>query len=86
MNEHLIVEINETYNFKKVSCPEGHHITNWDREDILTFTASTIMYCPLTYNLDTFYCITEEEYETLSAQHLAAMDEYIKNENKGLDN
>ena len=68
MNEHLIVEINDKLNFKKVTCKEGHHITNWDKVDILDFTSAVIMYCPLNTNLDSFYCITEEEHNALMVE------------------
>ena len=89
MNKHLKVEVNEKYNYKKVSCTEGHRITNWDKEDIKSFTASTMMFCPMNYDLEQFYCITNEEYETLSAQHREAMEkemimrEYLNNNLSG---
>lgn len=71
MNEHLIVEINEMYNFKKITCKEGHYITDWNKEDILEFTASKIMFAPISTDLSGYYCITDEEYEKL-------MDEQLK--------
>jgi hypothetical protein len=68
MNEHLKIEINEKCNFKVVTCTEGHYITDWDKKDILTFTSAKKMYCPMNYNLDNFYCITQEEYNLLNEQ------------------
>lgn len=70
---HLIVEFNEKYNFNKITCPEGHLITNWDKEDIKTYTASTVMYTPITYNLNDYYCVTEEEHNELMEKHREAI-------------
>ena len=67
-NEHLIVEINEKFNFKKVTCKEGHYITDWNKENILDFTSSTTMYCPMDTDLSIYYCISEEEYNKLMEQ------------------
>lgn len=80
--EHLKVEINEQYNFKVVTCTEGHHITDWDKQDIKEFTSSTVMYCPLNYDLNNYYCVTDEEYETLMEQHRIAIEEYRTMEQK----
>lgn len=61
VNEHLLVEKNEEYKFLKVTCSEGHYITNWDKEDILKYHSAKIMYTPLTADLSKYYCVTEEE-------------------------
>jgi hypothetical protein len=81
MNDHLIVEINEKLNFKKVTCKEGHYITDWDREDILKYTSSKIMYCPININLDVFYCVTDEENDRLMDEQIQAI-ENLHNERK----
>lgn len=65
MNEHLIVEVNETLNFKKVTCKEGHYITNWDKVDIMQYTSAKVMYCPMGTDLESYYCITEEAHNIL---------------------
>lgn len=65
MNEHLIIEYNEKFNFNKVTCPEGHYITNWDKQDIREYTASKIMFCPTSLDLSNYYCLTEEEHNEL---------------------
>lgn len=73
VNEHLIIEINEKFNYKKVTCREGHYITDWNREDVLEFTSSTTMYCPMNVDLSAYYCITEEEYNDLMEKQMIAM-------------
>lgn len=65
MNEHLIIEVNETLNFKKVTCKEGHYITNWDKVDIMQYTSAKVMYCPMGADLEPYYCITEEAHNIL---------------------
>lgn len=65
MNEHLTIEINEKLNFKKVTCIEGHYITNWDRQNILDYTSAKIMFCPISTDLEQFYCVSDEEHNKL---------------------
>lgn len=81
MNEHLKVEINEKYNFKTITCDEGHYITAWDRENIADFSASKIMVAPMNTDLSLFYCITDEEYSELEMKQF----EYFEGEHKRED-
>ena len=81
--EHLKIEYNEKYNFNKVTCTEGHFITNWDGVDYREYTASTIMYAPVSVNLDEFYCVTEEQHKENLVKHLEAVEaEMAKVENE----
>lgn len=75
MNEHLVVENREK--FMVVTCSEGHYITNWDKEDIKLYTSAKTMYCPLNYDLSTYYCVTEEQHnEWMEKQKEALEKEY----------
>lgn len=78
--EHLKIEYNEKYNFNKVTCTEGHFITNWDGSDYKAYTASTIMYAPVSVNLDKFYCITETEHKANLEKQREAIDIEIREE------
>lgn len=75
MNKHLIVEVNDKLNFKKVTCKEGHYITNWNKENVLDYTSAKTMYCPMNTDLDKFYCITEDEHNELMEQQIKAAEE-----------
>lgn len=75
MNEHLIVEVNDKLNFKKVTCKEGHYITDWDKVDILKYTSAKVMYCPMNTDLEKFYCITEDEHNELMEKQIKAAEE-----------
>lgn len=75
MNKHLIIEVNDKLNFKKVTCKEGHYITNWNKENILDYTSAKTMYCPMNTDLDKFYCITEDEHNELMEQQIKAAEE-----------
>lgn len=72
--EHLKIEYNEKYNFNKVTCTEGHYITNWDGENYITYTASTIMYTPTNVNLDEYYCVTEQQHNDNMTKHRFAVE------------
>lgn len=63
-------EIIYTDNFIKVSCKEGHYLTNWDKQNILQYTDSKVMYCPLNYDLSEFYCVTEAEHNNYMEQQM----------------
>lgn len=86
MNEHLTVEINETLKFKKVTCTEGHYITNWDKVDILDYTSARIMFCPLTTDLEPFYCVTEEEHLAYTEERRKAEEEQRIAEENNVEN
>lgn len=75
MNEHLNVEINDKFNFKKVTCKEGHYITDWDKVDILKYTSAKVMFCPMSTDLEKFYCITEDEHNELMEKQIKAAEE-----------
>lgn len=80
MNEHLIVEINEKLNFKKVTCKEGHYITDWNKENILDYTSAQIMYCPINVDLEPFYCVTDEAHNILMEEQRKAVEALHNNE------
>lgn len=82
----IIVEYNEKYNFNKVTCEQGHYMTTWvEGDDIKTFTASTIMYCPITFDLSKYRCITNEEYENLSKLHREAIEKEMEEHRMRVD-
>ncbi len=66
MNE---IIVNTTELFHELTCEKGHYITAYHEEDdILTFSASKLMYCPLNTDLSKYHCITDEEYNILSGK------------------
>ncbi|MEE1226343.1 MAG: hypothetical protein UHM08_04470 [Bacteroidales bacterium] len=75
MNEHLIVEVNDKLNFKKVTCKEGHYITNWNKENVLDYTSAKTMYCPMNTDLEAFYCVSEEEHNEIMEKQIKAAEE-----------
>lgn len=83
MNTHLIVEKFERYT--KVTCPEGHFITDWDKQDIFYFTDARIMFCPVGYDLSKYYCITEDEHNEYLKQLEEAARNRAEEENKRLN-
>lgn len=82
MNEHLIVEVNETLKFKKVTCKEGHRITNWDKKNVLEYTSARIMYCPINVDLESYYCISEDAHNTIMEEALKKHKELEEERNK----
>lgn len=77
--EHKInIEFNEKFNFYKLTCSEGHCMTDWNKEFIEDFTYSKIIYCPINKDHSNIYCITDEEKNRLEKEQL----EFIENKNK----
>lgn len=59
------IKIRVTDNFQELTPVEGYVITSWDGEDIMNFTYSTTIVCPLNYNIDGYYTMTLEEAESI---------------------
>ena len=59
----IIVEKNETYNFFKITCPEGHYLTTYkEGDDIMLYSDSKEVYTPLTADTSLWHCITDEQH------------------------
>ena len=57
----MIIYEDKTYNFLKITPDEGKVLTDWDKKDILKYSSSTLMYCPMNYDSSKLYEITVEE-------------------------
>lgn len=55
------IKVRITDNFQELTPVEGYVITSWVGEDIMEFSYSTIIVCPLDYNISGYYTITVEE-------------------------
>lgn len=60
MNDFIIEKKN---NYVKITCKEGHYITEWNKDDIKDFSSAKMIFCPTFKDISTYYCITEEENE-----------------------
>ena len=70
-----IIEKNETYNFFKITCPEGHYLTTFkEGDDIMLYSDSKEVYTPLTADTSLWHCITEEQH----VAHIEARDKAIE--------
>lgn len=78
----FVKEHNEQLHFFKLYCDKGHYITNYnDGDDILTFNASKIMYCPDSVDVDaTYHCITEYKYGKYCEMKAKAEEEKMVDE------
>lgn len=80
MTENFNIIVDEAKGYIKVECVDGHYITNWNKEDIMEYTDAKVMYCPLGYDLEKFYCVTEEEHNAYLAEQEAKILEMKNNE------
>lgn len=70
-----IIEKNETYNFFKITCTEGHYLTTYkDGDDITLYSDSLEVYTPLTADTSLWHCITEAQH----AAYIEARDKAIE--------
>lgn len=69
----FIIEENKDKGYIKVQCKDGHYLTDWDKKDILDYTYSKVMFCPLNYNLDNYYCVSDEEHGRYVAEQEAKL-------------
>lgn len=82
MAHSLIIDKNEEYNFLKVTCSEGHYLTNWDKKEIKEYHATKLMYCPINTNLGEYYCLTDAQHDEYIKQQEQAIKEEEENRNK----
>lgn len=71
------MNIDRNEKFIVITAEEGYVITDWDGNDILNYTSSTILYCPLNMDISGYYEITEEkdeEYKRLQEQTINEME------------
>lgn len=78
--EHTINKVfNEQYNFWTITCPQGDKITSFNEgDDIKTYSAFTIAYCPKNADLDRYRCITAEE----DAKYRKQLEDLLEEERK----
>ena len=80
MEHKIIVELNEKYNFNKITCTENHYITTWkEGDDIKEYSASTLIYAPTSVDTSVYRCVTEEKHnELMELQRIAIEEEERK--------
>lgn len=71
------MNIDRNEKFIVITAEEGYVITDYKEDDILNYTSSTILYCPLNMDLSGYYEITvekDEEYKRLQEQTINEME------------
>lgn len=71
----IVIKKNDTYNFFKITCSEGHYLTTFNEgDDITLYSDSKEVYTPLTADTSKWHCVTEEEH----VAHIEARDKAIE--------
>lgn len=71
----IVIEKNDTYNFFKITCSEGHYLTTYNEgDDITLYSDSKEVYTPLTADTSKWHCVTDEEH----VAHIEARDKAIE--------
>ena len=77
----IIVEKNETYNFYKITCPEGDYLTTFNEgDDITLYSDSKEVYTPLTADTSKWHCVTDEEHTAYIEAREKAIEERMEKE------
>ncbi len=81
------IEFIEKYNFYKITCLEGHFVTNFDssKQKYSEYYASKTVYCPSREAADTFYCISDsenKEFELLRDEAIRLEEEQYEKDNQ----
>lgn len=61
----MTIQHNDTYQFNMIVPDEGMILTTWNKEDIMEYGASEIMYTPKSHDNSDVYEITMEEHLAL---------------------
>ena len=76
MDKEIKTEVRKDKGFVKVWCENGHYITNWNKQNIEDYTDAKIMYCPIGFDISTYYCVSDEEHTRyLEEQEAKAREE-----------
>lgn len=73
--ENIIVR--ETDKFIEITANDGYVMTDWDGNDILNYTSTKQLICPVNYDYGAYYTITDEqdaEYKRLQEQTINEME------------
>ena len=74
------IEFNEKLNCNHILPENGMVVTDWDKEDILTYSSCKELYCPKDADLSGYYEIPEEEDEKYVQQQIEILMEIEKRE------
>lgn len=73
----MVIEFNEKYNFNHIIAASGMVITDYTEDkNILDYSSSKEMYCPVSVDLSVYYEITDE----MDAEYRDAQEKAIKEE------
>ena len=77
----IVIEKNDTYNFFKITCSEGHYLTTFNEgDDITLYSDSKEVYTPLTADTSKWHCVTDEEHAAYIEAREKAIEERMKAE------
>ena len=55
------ITIRETDRFIEIVADEGYVMTDWNGDDIMDYTSTKVLICPVNYDYGTYYTITDEQ-------------------------
>lgn len=77
----IVIEKNDTYNFFKITCSEGHYLTTFNEgDDITLYSDSKEVYTPLTADTSKWHCVTDEEHTSYIEARDKAIEERMEKE------
>lgn len=77
----ILIEKNDTYNFFKITCSEGHYLTTFNEgDDITLYSDSKEVYTPLTADTSKWHCVTDEEHTSYIEARDKAIEERMEKE------
>lgn len=74
------IKVRITDNFQELTPVEGYVITSWNGEDIMEFSYSTTIVCPLDYNISGYYTITVDDAKAKEEEIARIIEEEEINE------
>lgn len=82
----IVIEKNDTYNFFKITCTEGHYLTTFNEgDDITLYSDSKEVYTPLTADTSKWHCVTDEEHTAYIEARDKAIEERMEAERKKME-
>ena len=68
------ITIRETDRFIEITANEGYVMTDWDGEDILDYSSTKQLICPVNYDYGAYRTITDEQDAEYVERQIAEME------------
>lgn len=68
------ITIRTTDRFIEIVADEGYVMTDWNGDDIMNYTSTKVLICPVNYDYGAYYTITDEQDAEYVEEQIAEIE------------